>query len=145
MTAGQRVSQAMRALTPAPIETSPTVRISLVVFRGVVKEAIWFADLDDDYGDPNLMKAISVLFALAAVQGAFVYHLPVTGYDIGMGFLACCAYAGYKGLKLFASWKGIKLEDRRETVKAVIDQTVHQITERRAQADADGWPGKEAS
>lgn len=145
MTARERVSVAMRAMaTPQPVEKSPTLRVAQFLFRNVWREVIWFADLDDDYGDPNLMKVMAVVFAVAAVQGVFVYHQPIAGLDIGMAFLACCAYAGYKGLKIFASWKGINIDDRRQTTRATIDQTltVHEIQERRITA-ADGHDGQD--
>lgn len=136
MTPQGRVSRAVKAwVTPLPVERSPTLRVAKFLFRGLVKELIWFADLDDDWGDPNLMKVLAVAFALSSVQGAFVRHLPITGLDIGMAFLSCCAYAGYKGLKLFASWKGINIEDRRQTTHATIDQTIHEIQERRVTRD----------
>lgn len=87
-------------------------------WRQGVRSLCWTLDLDDDYGDPSILKLMAVAFTAAAVHGAWKLNATL---GIGMGFLATCTALGYKGAKLFAAWKGVNLEERR----AVIEATVH--------------------
>ncbi len=96
--------------------------VQLSRYRWTIREFCWTFDLDDDNGDPSILKLMSVAFAVVSTWAGFRFYATLA---IGMGFLAVCTALGYKGAKLFAAWKGIQLEDRRVDVRKAVTVAVH--------------------
>lgn len=97
-------------------------QLALSGYRRAVRGFCWTFDLDDDNGDPSVLKLMAVAFASVSCWAGFKFYATLA---IGMGFLAVCTALGYKGAKLFAAWKGISLEDRRSDVRKAVDVVVH--------------------
>lgn len=103
----------------------------------------WWAILVDDYKGISLTRIIAAFIMVLVGHEVFVHEKGLTWIDFWMT-LAAVATAFGKSVFTFLLTR-VSLRSLSEDKTEKVDVTLRQIQERRSLADADGWPGKEAS